>query len=246
MNFTILPLASLLSLAIATQRPLFACTALLFLGAFSLGILDPDSVAAEPAKGKVIASTFDEGREGWQIYDYNGGIKGGGNVFFPATWEKTGGVKDSGYIWADDSRWRIDTPENPHSILAFILYRAWVKEGPLDLRDAELAVHLRGDKLDLKEAQCLFWVLNNRIGTRWHLKASPLTIHADKWGERQTIVLKNDPVLWHRSWSRNPNEPGTLDDVLGVADSYGFSFVGFKEKVTGKFAMDELEFRLKR
>jgi hypothetical protein len=49
---------------------------------------------------------FNKGREGWQVYDYNGGKPGGGNVFFPATWERTGGVGNSGYIWADDSRWR--------------------------------------------------------------------------------------------------------------------------------------------
>ena len=60
---------------------------------------------------------------------------------------KAGGVRDSGYIWADDSRWRIDTPENPHSILAFIIYRGWVGGKALDLRGAKLSVYQRGDKL---------------------------------------------------------------------------------------------------
>lgn len=203
------------------------------------------AMADNPAKKTVVANTFSKDREGWQIYDYNGGKKGGGNVFFPATWEKSGGVNDSGYIWADDSRWRIDTPENPNSILAFIIYRDWVKAGPLDLRDADLSVHLRGDNLDLKGGECLFWVLNNRVGTRWHLKSKPLRIEDGKWG-KQVVVLKNDPAAWHRSWSRYPDKTGTLEDVLGAADSYGFSFVGFKEEATGKFAMDELEFKLQK
>ena len=51
-----------------------------------------------------LITDFNKDRAGWQIYDYNGGKAGGGNVFFPATWEKAGGVGDSGYIWADDSR----------------------------------------------------------------------------------------------------------------------------------------------
>src|SRR5262245_22215075 len=91
------------------QRVIFP---LLLATALGLGLLA--AAAAEPQK---IVNNFDKDREGWQIYDYNGGKQGGGNVFFPATWEKTGGVRDTGYIWADDSRWRIDTPENPHSIL---------------------------------------------------------------------------------------------------------------------------------
>lgn len=199
-------------------------------------------VAAEgPQK---VVNSFDKDREGWQIYDYNGGKQGGGNVFFPASWEKSGGVRDTGYIWGDDARWRIDTPENPHSILAFIIYRDWVKGQALDLRNAKLSVHLRGDKLDLKGSKCLFWVLNNARGTRWHCKAQPLEISEGKWGEPQTIVLKNDEKLWHRSWSRVPDKPGSLDEVLGVCDSYGFSFIGFSEEVTGKFSMDELVFEL--
>lgn len=187
-----------------------------------------------------LVNDFNKDREGWQVYDYNGGKKGGGNVFFPVTWEKAGGVDDTGYVWGDDSRWRIDTPENPHSILAFIIYRSWVKGKELDLRDAKLSVHLRGDKLDLKGGRCLFWALNNANGTRWHFKSQPLSISEGKWGPKQTIVLKNDEKLWHRSWSRNSTKPGPLDEVLGKCDSYGFSFVGFSEEVTGKFSMDEL------
>lgn len=201
-------------------------------------------LTAEAQGPRRLVNDFNKDREGWQIYDYNGGKKGGGNVFFPATWEKSGGVGDSGYIWGDDSRWRIDTPENPHSILAFIIYRSWVGGKELDLRGAKLSVHLRGDKLDLKGAKCLFWAVNNANGTRWHYKSQPLAISEGKWGPKQTIVLKNEEKLWHRSWWRYPARPGSLDAVLGKCDSYGFSFVGFSEEVTGKFSMDELEIEM--
>jgi len=194
------------------------------------------AAGAEPG----VTNSFNSGAEGWQVYDYNGGIAGGGNVFFPVAWERSGGVDNSGFIWADDSKWRIDTPENPHSILALIIYQSWVKAGALDLRDAELSVCLRGDKLDLKGAKCYFWVLDNQKGTRWHYTAQPLTISEDRWGEKQKLVLKNDESLWHRSWSRNPQNSASLDEVLGDCDSYGFSFVGFSDEVTGKFSMDEL------
>src|SRR5688500_13382153 len=110
---------------------------------------------AQAQPPRKLTTDFNKDRAGWQIYDYNGGKAGGGNVFFPATGEKSGGVGDSGYVWADDARWRIDTPEDPHSILAFIIYRSWVGGQALDLRGANLSVHLRGDKLELRGAKCL-------------------------------------------------------------------------------------------
>jgi hypothetical protein len=213
-----------------------------------IGIWYPASTASfcfvkkvENQPPRKLLTDFSKDRAGWQIYDYNGGKAGGGNVFFPATWEKSGGVGDSGYIWGDDSRWRIDTPEDPHSILAFIIYRSWVGGQALDLRGAKVSVHLRGDKLDLRGGKCLFWALNNANGTRWHMKGAPLAISEGKWGAKQTIVLKNDEKLWHNSWSRHPDKPASLDEVLGTCDSYGFSFVGFSGEATGKFSMDELE-----
>jgi hypothetical protein len=189
-------------------------------------------------KGQTIANRFESGDEGWHVYDYNGG-SGIQDVFKPVTWEKAGGVKNGGYIWGDDSRWRIDTPEKPHSILALIHYRRWVKSPPVDVRDAEVSVCLRGDKLDLKGAKCYFWV--NRPGTRWHLTSQPLKITEGDWGEKLTFTLKNDEKLWHRSWAANP---APLKDILQTCHSYGFAFVGFSEKVTGKFAMDEFVIRL--
>jgi len=187
-----------------------------------------------------VVDTFDANAEGWQVYDYNGGISGGGNVFYPATWESSGGVGNSGYVWGDDSRWRIDTPEDPHSILSFIVYRRWIGGGTLDLRDARMSVSLRGDALDLKGGSVYFWVLGHGGGTtRWHLTTSPLDVADGEWDSLQSVILANDESLWHRSWAWE-NNPASLDQVLRSADSYGFSFVGFSEEVTGRFSMDQL------
>lgn len=201
-------------------------------------------------------NTFDAGRESWQIYDYNGG-SGNENVFFLTSWEQTGGVGNSGYVWGDDSRWRIDTPEDPHSILPLILYHRWIaedlEEGPsptprptgfrqeeaLDLRGARVSVHLRGDGLDLKGARCFFWVHSG--GTRWHYTGRPLKIHQGEWGPPEHFVLVNDESLWHRSWAPSRT---SLDDLLKNSASYGFSFVGFSEEVTGKLSMDQFELHL--
>ena len=185
----------------------------------------------------VLRNSFNADAEGWCIYDYEADAVGRENErFLPVTWEKSGGMNNTGYVWADDSRWTIDTPEQPHSILSFIIYRKWLQEGSLDLRDAAVSVYLRGDNLDLKGAKCYFWV--NKPGTRWHLTKHPLVVTAGTWSpEPNKFVLKNDEVLWHRSWQP---KKASLNDVLAECISYGFSFVGFSEKVTGKFAMDEL------
>ena len=86
----------------------------------------------------VIMNTFDTlGKaEAWHSYDYNAGVEAGRDTFFPVTHEATGGAFNSGYIWTDDSRWRIDSPEQPNSILALIFYRDWVGGPRLDLRNA--------------------------------------------------------------------------------------------------------------
>ena len=197
---------------------------------------------AEPPQG--VVNTFNSGAEGWQVYDFDGGIPWGNKIFLPVTWEESGGVEDSGYIWADDSRWRINIPETPDSILTFAIYRKWVQAGELDLRGAELSVSLRGDKLDLKGAKCYFWVSDIQTVTRWHFTAEPLKVPEGRWGEKQTVVLKNDEALWHCSWSGEPHNVGSLDKVLGGADSYGVAFVGFAEEVTGKLSMDEFQIRV--
>jgi hypothetical protein len=186
--------------------------------------------------------SFNANSENWFIYDYNGGVTGGGNVFYPSTWSNTGGVDDSGYVWGDDSQWRIDTPEAPNSILSFITYREWLGKEPLDLRDAQVSVYLRGDGLDLKGAKVYFWVVANDRGARYHLDSHPLQVTDTGWGQPLSFDLPTNESLWHNSWQRNPGDPASLMDVLSAVDSYGFSFIGFPNgvEVIGKFAMDEM------
>jgi hypothetical protein len=185
-----------------------------------------------------LVDTFNAGGQGWQIYDYNGqpfGTEGGVNVFYPVTWESSGGVGDSGYVWADDSRWRIDTPETPDSILSFIIYQSWVGQPAVDLRNKTVSVYLRGDNLDLKGASVYFWAYGQ--SSRWHLTSRPLSVSQGAWGTKETFVLTDNESLWHNSW-----HSASLDSVLASCDSFGFSFVGFpySQEVTGKFSMDEL------
>jgi hypothetical protein len=194
-----------------------------------------------------VVDHFDHGAGEWRTYDFNGlpfGDEGGnGGIYHYVTWEARGGVGDSGYVWTDQSRWRIDTPETPDSILAFITYRDWIGAGTLDLRGAKLSVNLRGDELDAKGATLHFWVLNNALGVRYHYTGQALSFADGTWADRQSLVLVPDASRWTMSWQRYADEsPSGLDAVLGAVDSYGFSFLGFPhgEEVTGRLAMDEL------
>ena len=190
----------------------------------------------------MIKNTFDRGEDGWCSYDYHASIVNDGrNIFILTTWEGQGGVNDSGYVWADHKRWSADVPENPTSILPLIYYRRWINEGPLDLREAELSVYLRGDNLHLLGAECYFWILGP---TRWHYKSHPLHISDGDWAsEPNRLTLKNDESLWYWSWAGLPPNPQSLDQSLGQVSSYGFSFVGFSREVDGRLSVDEFELR---
>ena len=190
----------------------------------------------------MIKNTFDRGEDGWCSYDYHASIVNDGrNIFILTTWDGTGGVNDSGYGWADHKRWSADVPENPTSTLPLIYYRRWINEGPLDLREAELSVYLRGDNLHLLGAECYFWILGP---TRWHYKSHPLHISDGDWAsEPNRLTLKNDESLWYWSWAGLPPNPQSLDQSLGQVSSYGFSFVGFSREVDGRLSMDEFELR---
>ena len=89
----------------------------------------------------------------------------------------------------------------------------------------------------LDGARCYFWVLG--AGTRWHYTGRQLRISEGEWGPPEHFVLANDESRWHRSWQDAP-----LDQVLRNSSSYGISFVGFSEEVTGKLSMDHFEMRL--
>lgn len=189
----------------------------------------------------MVRNRFEKGPEGWCSYDYHASIVAGGhNVFVLATWEGQGGVDNSGYVWTDHTRWSADTPERPLSILPLLFYRGWVGADPMNLRECEVSVYLRGDDLRLDGADCFFWV--HGLGTRWHYTAQPLTTPNGCWSrEPQRFVLRADEALWHRSWSRDPADAASLARLLGRVESYGFSFVGFSAEVSGRLSMDEFE-----
>jgi hypothetical protein len=188
-----------------------------------------------------IRNTFAKGPEGWCSYDYHASIVSGGrNIFILTTWEGKGGVDDSGYVWTDHTRWSADTPEQPLSILSLLFYRSWVNEDPIDLREAEVSVYLRGDHLQLDGAQCLFWV--HGTSGRWHLNSRPLAISEGEWAaEPLRFALSNDEALWHHSWPRDSKNPSRLEEILRAVHSYGFSFIGFSSEVSGRLCMSRFE-----
>ena len=185
----------------------------------------------------MVNNEFGRGPESWCSYDYHASIVAGGcNIFILATWDSTGGPDSSGCIWTDHTRWSADTPERPLSILPLLFYRNWIDADPMDLRDAEVSVYLRGDGLRLDGAQCFFWVHGS--GGRWHYTSRPLAISDAAWARAPLHVrLENDEQLWHHSWPRDPRLSAPLDRILGQAHSYGFSFVGFSSEVSGRLCM---------
>lgn len=186
--------------------------------------------------------TFNEGNAFWWSYLYDDSFTS--NIFYPTTWRKLGGNENSGFISTDHSRWAIDYPENPDSVLALLTYRNWTRSEPIDLRGAAVSMQLRGDVLDLKGAAIYFWVLDNESRMRWHYIAEPLTYVEGSWGPAVSITLTNNPDLWHNSWNSPPPgaPPGNLNDVLASVDSYGISFVGFPtgDEPTGRLSLDNL------
>ncbi len=199
----------------------------------------------------MIQNNFDKGPEGWCSYDYHWTNVARTNIFVLTSWERSGGVDGGSYVWTDETRWSADTPESPVSILPLILLRGWVGEDPVDLREAEVSVYLRGDNLQLDDALCYFWV--NKRGVRWHMSGSPLTISEGEWAsEPSTITLHNDEAQWYRSFQTTPHHlsrlsefPITpLDDVLSSVASYGFSLVGFEQEPRGKLSLGRFEITL--
>lgn len=217
---------------------------ILTVAAVTLGLLGAPRVASADT---LVINNFNTSGESWKIYDYNGlpfPQMGGNNVFYDVTWESSGGVGNSGYVWADASRWRIDVPEDPDSILSLIYYNRWVtpQSEYRDLRQTNVSVYLRGDNLDLKGASVQFWACNSHRGSRWHYTSQPLSVSQGTWGQKLSFVLSNNENLWHNSWGGYPENPASLNEVLSTTDSFGFSFLGFPtgQEVTGTFSMDSL------
>ncbi len=97
------------------------------------------------------------------------------------------------------------------------------------------------DDLKLAGAECYFWA--HTSGTRWHCGGRPVEITDARWGEPSILLLESDESVWYKSWIRDPKIEASLDEVLGSTTSYGFSFVGFSQEVTGKLSMSSFEIR---
>ena len=190
-----------------------------------------------------LKSSFDVGQEGWCSYDYQSAVRAGRNIFILAEWQATGGVNNSGFIWSDHHVCSPDTPEDPISVFPFVIRRNWVNEGPIDLRNAEVSVYLRGDELQLFGSRCVFWIESGY--TSWHLDSHPLEISHGEWDSKPNVfTLKDDESLWHHTWSRNPDNVRSLPDALAECRSYAIQLVDFKATPKGRLAMDELQINL--
>jgi len=186
-------------------------------------------------KGMQAITSVDDLRA-WRSYYYFAG----GHSYREPRYDTSGGPGGSPCIWADDSMWAIDTPEQPHSILFLLQYRIWGDAPPLDLRNAELRLRLCGDNLALHGARCYFWVATQLpTTTRWHCTAQPIAISPGQWQEPVVLRLSTDPAHWHRSFTSNPANAAGIDEALALCVSYGFSFVGFSQKVTGRVGLAE-------
>jgi|GEM_PF-1802963 len=173
----------------------------------------------------------------WCSYTYLGT---GSHRYSRGTYAGTGGFHDKAYITVDDSQWTIDTPESPESILALIIPTVMdINLPPLDLRNVKISFSLRGDNLQLYGAKCYFWVVTFLPKTtRWHYTSQPLDISEGEWSELQTLDLTPDEKLWHCSFSFS-EQAIPLANTLNICMSFGFSFVGFSQKVTGKLSLSE-------
>jgi hypothetical protein len=187
----------------------------------------------------MITNTFAMGPEGWCSYDYHASmVADGRDIFILSTWRSGQGPKHANCVMVDHRQWSADTPEVPVSILPLLTYRKWLSLEPVDLRQAEVTVYLRGDNLATDGAACYFWV--NTSMNRWHLTSQPLHISEGCWAELPNrLNLVNDESKWHNSWAGNPPQPASLDSALAATGSYGFAFVGFRSEVTGRLSMAE-------
>lgn len=174
--------------------------------------------------------------ENWYVYDYNGG-SGSENVFYP--------VEDNiDYVTADDTKWRIDTPENPDSVLPLIRYQQWLYVGgtvqttqlsPINIVGATVRFDLRGDGLDLKGGSLTFWILSDY--QRWHNTNTVPTVSEGSWTSFELLIVDND-AHWHNSWLNNPgSDTPDLTVALGATNSYGVAFIGFSSEPTGAIDM---------
>jgi hypothetical protein len=194
----------------------------------------------------VIMQHFGTWNERWATYLDSYGY---GNIFYPMTYQATGGADGGGFVWTDASRWRVDPPEDPDSILVAVNYWRWLFPPEwrsrshlgetVDLSNTVLEVALRGRQLVLGPTHVTFWVLCN--GSRWH-SVAPLTAGAGRW-QANRIELTPDPERWSRSWARDAAPPPFCLDKV---ESYGFALRGVARGLRPTGVLDMDEFRITR
>ncbi len=199
--------------------------------------IEPITAIQEEGAPDIWRQSFSSRHEAWVSYDYNGGDPNGTNYFFSASSNITGGVDGGGYIWTDASRWLIDTPENPHSVLALLTYAQWgayPNNLYINLNGTTAEFYLRGDDLDLKGGAAYFWLVD-QYG-RYHQRAIELTIGDGDWAFN-SVDLGVDISGWENSWTVHS---GSSLDYTTIR-SWGISFIGFPPGVepTGVLALDE-------
>jgi hypothetical protein len=198
------------------------------------------------ASDDLIVHDFETWNERWATYQDTYGY---GNVFFPMSHQPRGGVDEGGFVWTDASRWLVDAPETPDSILLALNYWRWLfppewraRTGQgenVSLSNARLEVSLRGEDLSLRGATINFWILCD--GARWHLP-QPLAVENGRWVSTQ-LPLPPDKAYWQLSWSRAGQPPAWCLDRV---ESYGFAFRGFERGDPPAGRLDLDRFRLTR
>ncbi len=188
--------------------------------------------------------SFNAGFERWVAYDYSGPTVDGSNWFYPASWNATGGLGNSGYAWVDDSRWRIDTPESPNSILSLLTYSQWndfPNNPKFNLNGSTIEFYLKGSSLDLKGGSAYFWVVDDH--GRWKQMDAPLVITEDAW-TFNSVNLGFDSTGWENSWHGFNGSPLVPVDWREVR-SWGIAFVGFTPGIepTGVIGIDEFSIK---
>lgn len=138
--------------------------------------------------------------------------------------------------------------ENPYQTVVKTSFEGdaekWSSYKPqtMNLRNAEVSFQIRSTGLNLKGASGYFWISHD--DSRWQYIRVPLDIPADRWSEPQVLTLEDDERFWQNTWRRsNVSSPNNLSDALTTAFSYGFSFIGFSEEVTGRFEIDNFSIR---
>lgn len=132
---------------------------------------------------------------------------------------------------ADDSKWRIDTPENPDSVLAILRYQEWggtpeapvtTQGNPINLLYTTVSFDLMGDGLDLHGGHATFWVV--KAGQRWHYVAAFPEIIEGEWTHFEVDIAASSVADWYNSWAVDP--PNVVTTLTGAV-SYGIAFVDF-------------------